>query len=192
MKKLCVMDFDGCLMNTPSPEEGKPMWSEKKGIPYPYAGWWGRAESLDTEVFDIKPFPNIHMQLKKDVVNPNAHVIILTSRLEKLRPQVEEILSNNGIVVDDVVLKRGNETKGDVILSYLKRMPDLIKIDIYDDFAGGEEKKIREFTDIKDRIPDGIEYNIYYVEEHGDSFELMESSNNILNIIQEELRNLKP
>lgn len=192
MKKLAIYDFDGTLMDTPSPEGGKEQWSEKKGMPYPHVGWWGRAESLDTEVFDIKPFPNILSQLKKDVVNPNAYVTILTSRLEKLRPQVEKILSDNGIVVDDVLLKRGNETKGDVILSYLKKMPDLKKIDVYDDFAGGEERKIKEFTNIINQIPEDIEYNIYAVEERGDSFELMESTNNVLNIILEELRNLKP
>jgi hypothetical protein len=154
-------------------------------------GWWGRAESLDTEVFDIKPFPNILSQLKKDVVNPNAYVIILTSRREKLRPQVEKILADNNIVVDDVILKYGNETKGDVILSYLKAMPDLVKIDVYDDFAGGMENKIREFTDIENQIPDGVEYNIYAVDEGRDTFHLLESTNNVLNIIYEELRNLK-
>ncbi len=191
MKKLAIYDFDGTLMDTPSPEGGKEQWSQAKGTPYPHVGWWGRAESLDNEIFDIRPFPNIHMQLKKDVVNPNTHVIILTSRREKLRPQVEKILDDNGIIVDDVILKRGNETKGEVILSYLKKMPDLEKIDVYDDFAGGEERKIREFTDIKDQIPDNVEYNIYAVEERGDRFELMESSNNLLNIIQKELRNLK-
>jgi len=191
MKKLSIYDFDGCLMNTMSPEEGKELWSQAKGVPYPYVGWWGRAESLDTEVFDIKPFPNILSQLKKDVVNPNAYVIILTSRREKLRPQVEKILADNNIVVDDVILKYGNETKGDVILSYLKAMPDLVKIDVYDDFAGGMENKIREFTDIENQIPDGVEYNIYAVDEGRDTFHLLESTNNVLNIIYEELRNLK-
>lgn len=191
MKKLAVYDLDGTLMNTPSPEGGKEQWSQAKGVPYPHVGWWGRAESLDNEIFDIKPFPNILSQLKKDVVNPNTYVIILTSRREKLRPQVEKILADNGIVVDEVLLKRGNETKGEVILSYLKRMPDLKKIDVYDDFAGGEEHKIREFTDIENQIPDDVEYNIYAVEERGDRFELMESSNNVLNIIMEELRKLK-
>ena len=192
MKKLAIYDFDGTLIDTPEAEEGKLKWSEVKGMPYPHVGWWGRAESLDTDVFDMKPFPNILSQLRKDVVNPNAYTIILTSRREKLRPLVEKILSDNGIVVDDVLLKRGNETKGDVILSYLRSMPDLVKIDVYDDFAGGEERKIKEFTDIEDQIPDNVEYNIYAVEERGDRFELMESTNNILNIIKEELRNLKP
>jgi len=191
MKKLAIYDFDGTLIDTPEAEEGKLKWSEVKGTPYPHVGWWGRAESLDTDVFDMKPFPNILSQLRKDVVNPNAYTIILTSRREKLRPLVEKILSDNGIVVDDVLLKRGNETKGDVILSYLRSMPDLVKIDVYDDFAGGEERKIKEFTDIEDQIPDNVEYNIYAVEERGDRFELMESTNNILNIIKEELRNLK-
>ena len=191
MKKLAIYDFDGTLMDTPSPETGKEQWSQAKGMPYPHVGWWGRAESLDNEIFDIKPFPNILSQMKKDVVNPNAYVVILTSRREKLRPQVEKILADNGIVVDDVLLKRGNETKGDVILSYLRSFPDLQKIDVYDDFAGGEERKVKEFTDIVNQIPDNVEYNIYAVDERQDRFHLMESTNNVLHIIMEELKNLK-
>jgi len=70
-------------------------------------------------------------------------------------------------------------------------MPDLVKIDVYDDFAGGMENKIREFTDIENQIPDGVEYNIYAVDEGRDTFHLLESTNNVLNIIYEELRNLK-
>jgi hypothetical protein len=190
MKKLAIYDFDGTLMNTPEAEEGKAKWSEVKGMPYPHVGWWGRAESLDTDVFDITPFPNILSQLKKDVVNPNAYVIILTSRIERLRPQVEKILNDNGIVVNDVLLKRGNETKGDVILSYLKAMPDLQKIDVYDDFAGGEERKIKEFTDIKNQIPDNVEYNIYAVEDRGDKFHLMESTNESWHKIYERIKKL--
>jgi len=191
MKKLAIYDFDGTLMDTPSPEGGKEQWSQAKGTPYPHVGWWGRAESLDNEIFDIKPFPNILSQMKKDMVNPNAYVVILTSRREKLRPQVEKILADNGIVVDDVILKRGNETKGDVILSYLRSFPDLQKIDVYDDFAGGEERKVKEFTDIVNQIPDNVEYNIYAVDERQDRFHLMESTNNVLHIIMEELKNLK-
>ena len=103
MRKLAVYDFDGTLMDSPMPDPGKQIWKEKTGEEYPHKGWWGRKESLNTDVFDIKPFPSILSLLKKDVSDPDTHTIILTSRLERLRPELENILRLNGIVVDDLI-----------------------------------------------------------------------------------------
>ena len=191
MKNLAIYDFDGTLMNTPEKEEGKEIWKEKTGEEYPHRGWWGRRESLNTNIFDIQPISTIYFKKKKDIVNPNTYVIILTSRLEKLRPEVENILDIHGIEPDELILKKGNETKGDVILSYVNKFPELKKIEVYDDFAGGMEYKIKEFTDIKNKLPEVIEYDVYYVDNKTGNYTLMESTNSILNLIQEELRNLK-
>lgn len=186
-KRLCVIDFDGCLFNTPEKKEGKLQWEKATGEQYPYQGWWGRKESLDTNIFDIKPFPNVLAQLKKEKATPDTHVIILTSRMEKLRSEVEKILNDNNIVVDEVILKRGNEDKGDVIMKYVNNNPDLEYIVAYDDFAGGMQGKINEYTKIKDKLSSDVHYNIYYV--NNDRISLMETSNILLRMINEEIKN---
>jgi len=188
-KRLCVVDFDGCLFNTPEPLEGKPMWEKHYSQPYPHKGWWGRKESLDTNVFDIKPIPSILNKLKSDVADKNTVVIILTSRMEKLRPEIENILKLNNIVVDEVIMKKGREDKGDVILKIADYNPDLEQIDVYDDFAGKLPNKITELTKIMNDLPYDVQYNIYYVE-NGNT-ELLESTNNLIKMIQEEINNLK-
>jgi len=187
MKRLAVYDFDGTLMDSPEPETGKPQWEKVKGEPYPHKGWWGRAESLDTDVFDIKPFPNILALLKADMADPDTTTIILTSRMEKLRPQLENILALNGIVVDELITKRGAEDKGDVILKIENYNQDLEEIVVYDDFAGGMQNKITEYTKIKDLILPKVQYNIYYV--NNDRISLMETSNILLRMINEEIKN---
>jgi hypothetical protein len=187
MKRLAVFDFDGTLMNSPEKEVGIPQWEKVKGQPYPYKGWWGRRESLDTEVFDIKPFPLVLAQLEKEKATPDTQVIILTSRMEKLRSEVEKILDANGIVVDDVILKRGNEDKGDIILKIEKYNQDLKEIVVYDDFADRDAGKIAEYTKIKDLLKPDVQYTIYYV--NNDSISLLESSNSLLKIINEEINN---
>ena len=68
MKRLIIFDLDGTLMNTPSPEEGKPLWEKHYGEKYPHIGWWGRKESLDTNVFNIKPIPSVLSQLLKEKI----------------------------------------------------------------------------------------------------------------------------
>ncbi len=188
MKRLCCYDFDGTLMNSPEPELGKKIWKEKTGQDYPHVGWWSRKESLNTDVFDIKPFPNIFSKLKKDVADPNTSTIILTSRIEKLRPELENILKLNNIHVDDLITKKDSDDKGDVILKIATYNPDLQEIDVYDDFAGKMPNKIAEYTKISDKLPDNVQYNIFYVE--NDKTQLMETTNILLKMIHEELGNI--
>jgi hypothetical protein len=187
MKRLAVFDFDGTLMDSPEPENGKQFWQDKMGMPYPHKGWWGRPESLDTTVFDIKPFPHVLAQLEKEKATPDTKVIILTSRMEKLRHELEKVLSLNNVIVDEVILKRGNEDKGDIILKIEKYNQDLKEIVVYDDFAGGMQNKIAEYTKIKDMLSDDVQYHIYYV--NNDRISLMETSNILLRMINEEIQN---
>jgi len=185
MKRLIIFDLDGTLIDSPQEELGKKVWYEKTGEPYPHKGWWGRKESLDTEVFNIKPFPNVLAQLEKEKAIPDTKVIILTARREKLRPYVEKILNDNGIVVDDIILKRGNETKGDVILKIENYNQDLDEIVVYDDFMNKNPEKIGEYTKIKDLLLPRVNYILYYVE--NGNISLLESTDNILNVITEEI-----
>ena len=163
MKRLVAFDFDGTLINSPEKEEGMRIWNEQKGRDNPLKSWWAKPESLDTQIFDIKPFPNVLAQLRKEQSVPDTAVIILTSRVERLRPQLENILKLNNIVVDDVILKEGNEGKGDILLRIARYNPDLQEIVVYDDFMEKNEAKIAEYTKIKDLLPENIKYTLYYV-----------------------------
>lgn len=189
MKRLVVFDFDGTLIDSPEKKSGKLEWEEKTGQPYPYDGWWGRKESLDTEVFDIKPFPSIKKQLEQEKNIPDTDVVILSSRMEKLRPQIEEILRNNNIEVDDVILKRGGEGKGDVIMNIVKYNPDLKEILVYDDFMDKNAAKVAEYTKIQDDLPQDIHYHLFFV--NNGKISLLESSNILLKMIHEEINNFK-
>jgi len=181
IKRLQVFDFDGTLANTTSPEEGKPMWKEKTGQDYPHIGWWGRPESLDMDVFDIKVFPAVYHQLQREVSTPNTYVIILTSRMEKLRPQLEKVLDANNVHADAVDMKRNELTKGEKILKYVSHLPDLVEISVYEDREGD----IASYKAVRDRIPEGIVFNIYMAEKG--KFGLIENENKLLKIINEEI-----
>ena len=188
MKRLIIFDLDGTLMNTFDPIVGKPMWEKYYNEKFPYKGWWGRKESLDADVFDIKPFPNVLRKLKKEQEISGTQVIILTSRMEKLRSEVEKILNLNDIVVDDVLLKKGNKGKGDVILDIVKYNPDLEEIIVYDDYMNKDKVKIKEYIEIKDKLSDNIKYVLYYVE--NGKISMLESRNPVLDIIIEEMNNI--
>jgi hypothetical protein len=187
MKRLAVFDFDATLVDSPEKEEGKMIWQEKTGQEYPHIGWWGRKESLDTSIFDIKAFPSVLNQLNQETNIPDTHVIILTSRMEKLRPEVEKVLDMNNIFVDDVILKKGNEGKGDVILRIVQYNPDLEEINVYDDYMDKNPSKIAEYLKIKDLLPENIKYNLYLAD--NGKISLMKSINEINDIINEEIEN---
>jgi hypothetical protein len=182
VKRLAAFDFDGTLIDSPEKEQGKIQWSEKKGEPYKYQGWWGRPESLDLDVFDIKPFSSVLNQLKKEQSTPDTYVLILTSRMEKLRPQVEAILEKNHISVDKIDMKRAEPEKGKKILRYVQQFPDLEEINVYED----RQTDIESYEAIRNQIPEGITFNIYLAA--NGKLSLLEAESKLLNIINEEIQ----
>lgn len=186
IKRLIAFDFDGTLFQTFEPQEGKPMWEKHYGKPYPYMGWWGRPESLDLNVFDIVPFQSVKHQLDKEIATKDTYVIILTSRMEKLRPQVQAVLDKNDIIVDKLDMKRAEGDKGKKILRYIQEFPDLIEISVFDD----RDSDIQSYENIRNQIPKEITFNIYLAN-HG-NFSLIESSRklNVREIITDEIKKL--
>jgi len=184
MKRLAVFDFDGTLIDSPEPESGKLQWSEKTGRPYPYSGWWGRSESLDLDVFEIKPFPSVLNQLNKEVGTPDTYVIILTSRMEKLRAEVQAVLDKNNIVVNKLDMKRAEGDKGIKVLRYVQQFPDLEEINVYED----RDIDFEAYERIKTKLPEGVIFNIYKTD-HG-KLSLFEVEKKLLNIINEEIQKL--
>ena len=182
---LSFYDFDGTLMDTPMPDSGREIWKEKTGEEYPHVGWWGRAESLDPNVFDIEPFPSVLNQLRSDTAKSDTYTVMLTSRMEKLKPQIEILLNNNGIVFDDLSLKKDNDgEKDDRIKEYLQKFPDVHTINVYDD----RDKEMKVFSKMKSELGDQYQINVYRVT--NGNFALVESVNIIEKLIIEEINRL--
>lgn len=188
MKRLAVFDFDATLVKSPEKEEGKLIWKEKTGQDYPHIGWWGRKESLDTDVFDIETNSSVINQFNQEKNTPDTDVIILTSRMEKLRSEVQNVLDMHNIVADDVILKKGNKGKGDIIMDIVRFNPDLKEINVYDDFMNKNQEKIDEYLKIKNELPKEIMYNLFLVQDG--KISLMESTNILYKMIHEELGNV--
>jgi cellobiose-specific phosphotransferase system component IIB len=184
IKKLVAFDFDGTLSDSPMPDEGKKIWKTKKGVDYSHKGWWGRVESLDNEVFNITMFKGILDILEKEILNDETYVIILTSRMEKLRPQVEKILKDCGVHVDKIDMKRSNKTKGEKILRYTKEFPHLREICVYDD----KDSEIKVYQDIVSELPWRIDFKIFLADKG--KVTQVKTNNKLLTIIWSEIRKL--
>ena len=136
INKISIFDFDGTLMKTPHPEEGKKQWEEFTGKEYPHIGWWSKPESLDDSVFDIQPIESTVEDYLKEKSNPETLVIMLTGRLPHQAEQVEELLLLHNVSFDEYHYKGNGDTltsKINTIKSLLNRFPNVTEIEMWED-----------------------------------------------------------
>lgn len=133
-RRVVFYDFDKTLFITTEPEEGKRIYQEKTGEVYPHVGWWGRKESLDFDMFDIRPNPKVYAQYQKDRRDYNTYVVLLTNRQQKLLPYIQPILDKYNISFDDYLLASGESTKGSRVLNLMStKYLHIQSVVVYDD-----------------------------------------------------------
>ena len=136
-KKIYVFDFDKTLIHTQEPEEGRKIWLKETGEMFPHpTGWWGKAESLDLNIFypPINEYTYKTFYLKA-IEEKDAYVILATGRLEKLREQVQNILDFHKITFHDVFCSWGEtyRFKTRLFESIIRKNPDATEFTMYDD-----------------------------------------------------------
>jgi len=134
--KISIFDFDGTLMRTPHPEDGKKEWENFYNKDYPHIGWWSKPESLDDAVFNIEPIESTVTDYLKEMGNPNTLVIMLTGRLPHHHDQVIELLMTHNIVFDEYHYKETGDTLGSklhTIISLLNKYPNVSSIEMWED-----------------------------------------------------------
>jgi|GEM_PF-1638765 hypothetical protein len=152
---LNVFDFDGTLMNSPLPEEGKVKYKELTGQEWPHRGWWGQIDSL--KPFDVKPIESTKDLYNQYTVLPNSVNVLMTNRLAKFEPVVKEKL--RGLYIFDYYdFKNDNREKPDRIKDILKNNPSIEIINIFDDM----DDQIERFNRFKEENPE-LEINVFQV-----------------------------
>lgn len=153
-QKLSIFDFDGTLMDTPIPEEGKERWKEVTGEEWPYKGWWGRSGSLDMNVFDIQPIEEVVDRYKEEYNDPQTVTVMMTGRHEGLREDVMTILNAFDLEFDHYLLKKKSPTikdKLEKLESLLSKYPNINKVEIWEDRANHVEH-FKEWGANKDQV----------------------------------------
>lgn len=147
--RIAFYDFDGTIIDSPMPDLGKLLWAKKYGNVYPHRGWWSKSESLDMELFDIKPIKEVERRLQKDIKDKNCWVVLLTNRISKLKPEVSKVLNHLNISVDEFqMMDRINFSKSIRIKNVLQDFPQASQIDILDD----DDKNIHDFLKLKNEL----------------------------------------
>ena len=110
MNKIVVYDFDGTFFFTPEQFEGEKIYKDATGFEWPYNGWWGRKESLDTNIFYIPINQWVYKKYLYHKSDSNTYNVLATGRLERLRDQVQTVLDIHDIDFDEVHLNPGMDT----------------------------------------------------------------------------------
>ena len=156
-----IFDFDGTLAVSPTPEVGKIEYRNKTGQDWPHSGWWGREESLDTNIFDIPIIKSVVSEYNKIKNDGSILKVMMTGRPKKLSAQIESILSDNGIYFDDYVYNTGGATldyKINKLDHYVTWYPNLKRMKIFEDRVEHAE----EFVKWGEK-QDGIEVDVHFV-----------------------------
>ncbi len=143
--RIAIFDFDGTLIDTDTPESGKALWQKEFGFEWPFKGWWGRPESLDSRIFfqkDPKLMPGVKEKgLSKNIFDnnpisktltaykeqssrPDTLTILLTGRHSGVGQLVTDILNDKGIKFDDYIYKTGNLDTADFKVEVLNKLVD--------------------------------------------------------------------
>lgn len=136
IEKLAVFDFDQTLMDTPTKEEGTVIWKEKTGEEWPHKGWWGRAESLNMNIFDIGPIPSVEQDYKKEYNESRSVVVMMTGRHTGIKDEVTHILDQHGFDFDHYLFKKKSPTiedKFEKLEWLLEKYPNVKYVDIWED-----------------------------------------------------------
>jgi len=140
--KLSVFDFDGTLVDTgekglTADRPGAAQYKVNTGKDWPFGGWWGRKESLDTDVFDFKSLDS-KSAYKDELNKSNVLTIIATGRRDKLKHEVLNVLNKLGFRVNpkDLYCNDKSDTfrfKVDKFEEKLQENPSIREVELWDD-----------------------------------------------------------
>lgn len=159
IKRIAIFDFDGTLIDTDTPESGKTLWEDEFGFEWPFKGWWGRPESLDSRIyfeknkdklssdvygkgiskniFENNPILKTLQAYREQSSRSDTIVILLTGRHSGVGNLVTEILNSKGLKFDDYIYKTGNLDTADFKVEVLNKLvsnnPGLREIEIWED-----------------------------------------------------------
>ena len=158
--RLFVFDFDGTLFDTPDPREGRILYEQLTGKPWPHRGWLGWSESL-LPPLKVKPLPAV-AEFRRHLNRAGSLTVLMTGRAQRTARAVKRVLDNAHLVPQrfvfkpDISFKSTCAYKSSVIVRFLEEFPDLTQVKIWDD----DEDNLAAFHQVAKTCTRGIQFDI--------------------------------
>ena len=155
-EELHVFDFDGTLVDTPTPEIGMREYKEAFGMDSPHQGWWGRAESLEPPL-TMGEGPAL-AEYRASAANERVVTIMMTGRRSKLKDSVEAVMRTFDIDCHEHIFNGTGHNTLTYKMNELRRLVKQYKpkrVRIWEDrtsHAGLFQEMDREFTSIEWKV----------------------------------------
>ena len=81
-------------------EDNRKKWEEVHG-----KDWWGKPESLDTDVFDIPVNEEILTKYKECESDSTCMTVLCTGRISKLEEEIKALFKVGLISIENILLK---------------------------------------------------------------------------------------
>jgi hypothetical protein len=157
---ISIFDFDSTLYDTPLPtNDNRELLRVFKG--YDKSGWWGKSESLDLDLFDIKVIPWVKERYEYHT-KENHIKVLMTGRILKLKESVLNVINQDNLNFNEYLLCDGRKTldfKSSKIMELIEKY-NPSEIYFYDD----RTEHIPTFRKLGDKIEDsGIKFRLFHV-----------------------------
>lgn len=148
MERLEIYDFDSTLFFTPdNTKENIKSWEEKTGKLWNKKGWWGKLESIDIDVFDIKANIEVVKSAKIGCLDPGTLCILMTGRIPRFEPVVRLLAQREGLEFQRYIFNGSNHPTLDFKIKMMKdilnEFPDIKHVEIWEDRV----LHVQEFTE---------------------------------------------
>jgi len=131
-KLLQVFDFDETFFRMPSYVGRTQAESLGLRFDHPY-DFYDHQVSLSESLYNIQLIKPVYDAWAAGAAKPGTISVLITHRVESLRPQVMEILDKRGIVFDQAFFLGRKSSKAQTLAKLLKENPEVTKIKIYED-----------------------------------------------------------
>lgn len=136
--KLSLFDFDDTLFETPYKEN----WA-----------YMDNPLSLSLGKWDFKAKNYVIKDYKKEYLNKNTKVILLTNRISDVEYELKNVLNLHSVFFDEYMPiqgKDGDRSKGNRVLKLLEKYPNTDEIEYWED----KDKHIIDVINVLKNFPD--------------------------------------